>query len=243
MTVAYAVRPPVPPPAGNIVPASKESRLIVYAIVRARRSAPVRTRTGEPLSLVASGPIAGVVQRRSRPLASSPVNLRRYDRTLHELAEQFDALLPARFGTVMPADELVFILESRRDALVRALVNVRGKAQMTVRVVDGAAKRAEMTPTGPDVKAASGRDYLLARARAAAAQRAVPGFEPVRAAVERFVRDERVEHARGVSTFYHLIPRASAERYRQAVERAARAAGLRVVVSGPWPPYAFAVAD
>ena len=86
----------------------------------------------------------------------------------------------------------------------------------------------------------SGGDYLRARAREAAAQRRVPGFEPVRAAVARWVRDERVEHRDGVSTIYHLIPRASSARYRQALEDAAAAAALPAVVTGPWPPYAFA---
>jgi len=43
----------------------------------------------------------------------------------------------------------------------------------------------------------------------------------------------------GVGSVYHLVPRASAGVYRRALEAAARDAGLRVVVSGPWPPYAF----
>jgi hypothetical protein len=55
----------------------------------------------------------------------------------------------------------------------------------------------------------------------------------------RWVRDERVEHRGEVSSVYHLIPRASTEAYRRAVQTSADAAGLRVIVSGPWPPYAF----
>ncbi len=85
----------------------------------------------------------------------------------------------------------------------------------------------------------TGREYLKARARAAAAARVVPGFEPVRDAVVRWVRDERVEHRGAVSSVYHLIPRASTEAYRRAAQTSADAAGLRVIISGPWPPYAF----
>jgi hypothetical protein len=53
------------------------------------------------------------------------------------------------------------------------------------------------------------------------------------------VRDERVEHRAGVSSVYHLIPRGSIESYRKALQASAAAAGVRLVVSGPWPPYAF----
>jgi hypothetical protein len=117
---------------------------------------------------------------------------------------------------------------------------------MTVRIMNGQGQRGVETEAAHHDRAAtarSGRDYLRARAREAAAQRDIPGFEPVRAAVARFVRDERVERRGAVSTVYHLIPRASSERYRQALERAVAAARLSAVVSGPWPPYAFAAVE
>jgi hypothetical protein len=71
----------------------------------------------------------------------------------------------------------------------------------------------------------------------------IPGSDPLRDAVARWVRAERVErHDRGrlAGSLYHLIPRGAADGYRRAIERAAVDAGLTTVVSGPWPPYAFA---
>ena len=68
----------------------------------------------------------------------------------------------------------------------------------------------------------------------------MPGFEPVKNAVRRWVRDERVEHRAGVSTVYHLVPRSAADAYRRAVQQSSAAAGLPAIVTGPWPPYAFA---
>jgi hypothetical protein len=53
------------------------------------------------------------------------------------------------------------------------------------------------------------------------------------------VRDERIERQARVASIYHLIPRSSADAYRVALDRAARKAGLRMRVSGPWPAYAF----
>jgi hypothetical protein len=58
--------------------------------------------------------------------------------------------------------------------------------------------------------------------------------------MRRFVKDERVERRGGVATVHHLIPRAMAERYRDSLERAAAKSGIRLVVSGPFAPYAFA---
>ena len=226
-----------------------DRRLCVYAVVTTRSSPDTfRSRSGEWLRLVRHRGIAAVVSERARPAAPSPANLRRYDRTMRELSERFRAILPARFGTWIDEDELISTLSSRRAALAEALAAVRGRVQMTVRVVRaGGASSASAgndvgRPFGGAVQASiSGRDYLNARVRAAAAARLVPGFEPVRNAVKRWLRAERVEHRAGVSSVYHLIPRASADAYRRAVQAAADAAGLRVIVSGPWPPYAFSL--
>jgi len=71
-------------------------------------------------------------------------------------------------------------------------------------------------------------------------ERAIPAFEPIRAAVGRFVKDERVEKRADVVTVNHLVPRTAVTRYRAAVTRAAGENHLRLMVSGPWAPYAFA---
>jgi hypothetical protein len=158
---------------------------------------------------------------------------------MHELAARFPAMLPARFDTFVDEDELMFILSSRRVSLARALTMVRGRVQMTIRVLPrGEADDRAIAQAGEErVGAVTGRDYLAGKARAA---RAVAGFEPVRAAVARWVRDERVERRAGVSSVYHLIPRSSTSAYRRAVRTSAASAGLRLIVTGPWPPYAFA---
>ena len=211
--------------------------MLVYAIV-GRSPKTLRSIVGERLRVVRRGTLAAVVS--DRPLASaSPANLRRYDRVMRELAARFPAILPARFGTVVEERELMFILSSRRAALGRALTTVRGRVQMTIRVLARATAedRGIMPVPEEPAGAVTGRDYLAGKARAA---RAVAGFEPVRAAVARWVRDERVERRGGVSSVYHLIPRSSTVAYRRAVRTAAASSGLRLLVSGPWPPYAFA---
>ena len=221
--------------------------MLVYAIV-GRSPKTLRSIGGERLRIVrlptgalanaGRGTLAAVVSDRPRASAS-PANLRRYDRVVRELAARFPAILPARFGTVVEEGELMFILSSRRAALGRALSMVRGRVQMTIRVLSrgDAEGRALAKAEEAGGGAVTGRDYLAGKARAG---RAVAGFEPVRAAVARWVRDERVERRGGVSSVYHLIPRSSTVAYRRAVQAAAASTGLRLIVSGPWPPYAFA---
>jgi len=209
----------------------------VYAVIRSSGSpATFQTRSAGALRVLRVGAIAAIVGGGPAPRPSART-LQRYDRTLRELADRFPAILPARFGTAVSEDELLFILSSRRVSLARALSLVRGRVQMTVRVIAraGDVKRPDHPPAG----VSSGRDYLMGKASDAAAAGSVPGFDPIRKAVARWIRDERVDRRVGVSSVYHLIPRSSVEAYRRRVREAADEAGARLVVSGPWPPYAF----
>ena len=210
--------------------------VVVYALISGRLPRTFTTSRGERLRVVRRGTLAAVVSDRPGR-SSSPADLRRYDRVVRELAVRFPALLPARFASSVDEHELMFILSTRRASLARALAMVRGRVQMTIRVLpDGEAKN-RVTAEPVSAAALTGRSYLAGKARAA---RSVPGFEPVRNAVARWVRDERVERRGVVSSVYHLIPRSSADAYRRAVQASAASAGLRLTVSGPWPPYAFA---
>ena len=59
------------------------------------------------------------------------------------------------------------------------------------------------------------------------------------AAVARWVRAERVERSGDIASVYHLIPRGAVDAYVRAALGAAQAEGVRVVVTGPFPAYAF----
>jgi hypothetical protein len=221
--------------------------LCVYAITG---PGPLRTQArglqGERLRLVVVGPVAAIVGDVARAPQGTVRDLRRYDETIRRLTDDRPALLPARFNTCFrTTDELTAVLRSRRSSLRAALARVRHRAQMTVRVIS------KVRGTHPGVGPASppalatrpaaghGTTYLRQRMADAARAREVPGFDRVRDAVRRWVRAERVETRAGVATVYHLVPRAAGRVYRAAAERAAAESGLRMVVSGPWPPYAF----
>jgi hypothetical protein len=224
--------------------------LCVYALTGSAARVSSAGVSGERLRLVREGSIAAVVGELPRIPRPSPESLRRYDQTMRALTGALPAVLPARFGACFDdPDELRFVLRSRRLSLTRALAHVRNRVQMTVRVIarpappsggrQGPTLRREARDAGGRA-GQSGAAYLRARAERVADERDVPGFEPVRVAVQRWVRDERIDKRAQVTTVYHLVPRSSASAYRRAVDRAAAAAGLRIVVSGPWPAYAFA---
>jgi hypothetical protein len=206
----------------------------VYALAaRGARTSAVRGVGGEKLRAVAVGRfdvIVGDVKSRPRP---TDANLLRYDRIVTRLWAQNRALLPARFGTVVPdSSDVGLTVEEQGDALRSRLAGVRGRAQMTILILlpprprTGAAHQSPM----------SGADYL----RAVHAASDVPGIAPLRAALGRWVRGERVEKRGDVASVYHLVPKSAVGRYRSAAVRAGREAGIRLRVLGPRPPYAFA---
>ena len=218
--------------------------LCVYAIAsRPARPPAAIGLAGERLQIVSEGPIAAIAGELSRPPRPSARHLQRYDAAVQNLAAHLPSVLPARFGTCVESrDELAFVLRSRRRSLQRALAHVRNRVQMTIRIVDGgsAARNSDAGSPSREPEAGPGAAYLRARADAAARARQVPGFEPVRDAVQRWVRDERVERHAGVTTVYHLVPRASVEAYRRAAARAASQTDVNLILTGPWPAYAFA---
>jgi hypothetical protein len=212
--------------------------LCVYAITGARRRVPARGPGGERLDSVAAGRFAAIVTRAPDAARSSLPRLRRHDAVVRHLWSRLPAVLPARFGTCFGgAAELRLALASRERALARDLGRVRGRAQMTVRVF------AVPAPAVPQLTASTGlsagAEYLRGRAAQAAREREVPGFEPLRSSVSRWVREERVEKHAGVISVYHLVPRSSVDAYRRVLQRAAAGAELRIAVTGPHPPYAF----
>jgi hypothetical protein len=111
---------------------------------------------------------------------------------------------------------------------------------MTVRVVSGPGVQTADRSHPPAAPRQDGASYLRARAAEAARLHHVPGFDRVREHVQRFIRDERIEKRGTIAAIYHLIPRGSAASYQRALDIGIRDSGLRLIVSGPFPPYAFA---
>jgi Gas vesicle synthesis protein GvpL/GvpF len=217
------------------------SVLCVYALTsRGEGAVGVSGLAGERLRRVRSAGldvIVGFLPEEPRVKTSA---VRRYDAIMRALAVRHEAILPSRFGTCLAdTSELQLALCARRNSVRAALRLVRNRVQMTVRMF-GPAQRAV---SGSATRARSGAEYLRTRAAAIASEHEIEAFTPLRAAVRRWVRAERVEahqHGTMLGSVYHLIPRAAAGAYQRAIERAALDAHVTTIISGPWPPYAFA---
>ena len=169
--------------------------------------------------------------------------LRDHDATVRALVTTCEAILPARFGSVVAAEpELVDALEARTAALLDALTLVKGMDQMTLRVF-GAASLVE--PIAKPVAAdRSGTDYMIERQRALQTQTVVDEIARLRPLLAPLIHGERSERYAApplVGSVYHLVRRGQATAYETVVREAASVMDpIRVAVSGPWPPYAFA---
>ncbi|HMH50379.1 MAG TPA: GvpL/GvpF family gas vesicle protein [Candidatus Acidoferrum sp.] len=230
------------------------SRRYLYAVVKHRPVTPLGPGlAGEPLSLVAVADVVAVVGEMADAPAATPDTLRGHDEVVRRLAGISDAILPARFGTVQEATALAEWLTDAAEGLGEALDLVTGREQMTLHVfqdeapvavaveVEARGESADETGLGP------GARYLAERRRHWLRKERVPELEPLRPRLDALVTAERVERRTTPplrASVYHLIERGRSAEYRDAVEASLDlVVGVRLRVSGPWAPYAFAPAS
>ena len=155
-----------------------------------------------------------------------------------ELASRVPALLPARFGSALTRAALRRVVEEHDDEIREAMDRVRGRRQMTVRVFGAPA-----VPHETGGAAVSGTAFLQRRRELAHFE--PPEVEEIRRALGTHAADERVETGeRGLRvTVFHLVSNERIDAYLADAALLRRALEPhRVVVTGPWPPFAFAPA-
>ena len=191
------------------------------------------TINGRRLHSAAFGRIHVIHERRGSPPAVSDGELRAQHALVLAIAARAPAVLPARYGSLLEKRELAVAIRQHQKEILASLDRLRHHVQMTIRVLGKRTPPARLqSRTGM-----SGTEYLQ-QARRAAAPPTTSAGERLLAAVRPLVTAERTEHGAGglLATIYHLVDVRHVERYRDAV--GAPAAG--VIVSGPWPPFAFA---
>ncbi|MEV5200743.1 GvpL/GvpF family gas vesicle protein [Streptomyces sp. NPDC053720] len=182
---------------------------------------------------------------------------RSHHRVIEALAAR-TTVLPLRLATVYLDDERVRgMLRTCHEAFGRRLTDLAAQVEWGVKLyVEVAAesenKAAADTPTG----LSPGRAYLSRRraqrhAREDAYQDAERAAERIQAAARDHAVD-RVQHrpqqgelarrpGENVVNDAYLVPLHRAEGFRAAVMRAAEGiSGVRLEITGPWPPYSFA---
>lgn len=216
-------------------------RLYVYALVD--RRLPRAKLHGRTIDCVPVGDIFAMAQRTDRaPAISADALWEQHDIVL-QLAARARAILPARFGSIVDEEELRRIALLRVAQLAAAFDLVRGREQMTVRLLGGAdGIERPPQPAGAAIAGGPGARYLEER-RAAAGYPLPDAVARLSAAVRDMIVAEKAEPGqRGVrAMLYHLIERGRSGGYARALSNAAaEVEPFTVKVTGPWPPFAFA---
>jgi hypothetical protein len=158
----------------------------------------------------------------------TPEVLWQHEAVVESLMEERD-LLPMRFGTLVEDDDAaVRALEERREELRAGLDRVRGAVELAVRAE--AMPGGDTTPAGP-----SGAEYLRARTKRTEAARLL--HEPL----AFLARESKVQQGPELLRAAYLVDRDAVEAFVGLVKRLQDThEGLRVLCTGPWPPYSFA---
>jgi hypothetical protein len=212
-----------------------DPELYVYAL--AAPGLPGELAAGErTLEVLRAGEVDVVVERGRAKRDPSAEAIGEQHGIVMDLLQRGSAILPARFGSVISEQELKRIVARRSSEIEKALALVKGHRQMTLRVFGE-----PDTSRPPEARRTSGTAFLESlRERA---HHVPPEATVIRAHVDGLVSAERVEPGAAGARLvaFHLVVTDRVEEYRnRAASLESKLAPHRVLVTGPWPAFAFA---
>lgn len=205
--------------------------IAIYAIMD---SPPAALPEDPPLKAVkAAGLVAVCGPAEQRPITTDL--LWHHEDVVESLMKTCD-LLPVRFGMHV-ADEsaVATVLERQRDELVAALGRVCGAVELSVRIAG------DREPSRVPVVAASGAEYMRAKARDVTAEESVATrvHEPLSQLARVSRRWENISSDDPFRAAY-LVERDVIARFADRVAGLQQEnPDLRILCTGPWPPYSF----
>lgn len=225
--------------------------IYAYAITDDACAAPadVRGLDDRPLITRRIGAIAAICTEHDlRQVTPTPEHLWRHEAVVEAVMRHCDAVLPARFGTIFAAgDALHDVLARHGDALSAGLRRVRGCVELGLRVLW---QPPEHEPPPIEWKS-SGRAYMLARLAderrrrdmRQQGERLATALHDALAPLARDSTRRVLPTADVLLSSAYLVARDAADTFA-ARARALSSAhpALRLLCTGPWPPYHFAPA-
>lgn len=171
------------------------------------------------------------------PTEDSPLAvLARYHDAVVRAVFQHEPVLPLRFGTVLDGvDAAVRLLGARHEEASAWLDRVEGRREWGVRL-----RAPEREPVNLD--AVSGTAYLTQRRqRLTAADTVRRGAEAVHQALTRRATESTCRDLAGdlLLEAAYLVRGEDEEDFHAEAHRLAAELGLRLEITGPWPPYSF----
>ncbi|HEX7313390.1 MAG TPA: GvpL/GvpF family gas vesicle protein [Pyrinomonadaceae bacterium] len=159
--------------------------------------------------------------------------------------------LPCRFGTRAAHERLAEYVAANAAALAAALARVRGRVEMSVKLMEKSEVRGRKSEVESEAGAAAhgaGTAFLLKKRRElqgeeGARRRADEAASWLASGVGELARETEARVSPSEAIFVraaHLVERESVEEYRARLRTLAAARrDLRLLTSGPWPPYNF----
>ncbi len=200
------------------------------------------------------GPEVSIVHRHDLAVATSPwsdgeaqldvARLLAYEKTTAVL-HATRTVVPLRFGCVMEdQSQILGWLEEHRAEFEQLLSQLDGLDEMGLQLWSELPPAQERLPWEPLPTLPGARYLAAARRRHASLTPLEEGWaHRICGSLEGFyVRQKREAHpAPGgrLVSLHFLVARAAAADFRERARRLALPAGMKFLVSGPWPPYNF----
>jgi hypothetical protein len=230
--------------------------LYAYAISRADLDLPAETgarvvRHGDLGLVVKEVPLADLeVDEQDLSEDGALARLVREHDAVARAAAEHGPVLPLRFGTVVPDEHAADrLLSDRREAALRRLDAIGSGREWGVKVL----RSDDDQPAAAAPDRSSGAAYLAQRRAALqaaeeASRVAQQIAETVDAAVQRWVIEATRRRGRRelLLDAAYLVRRDDEKSFVDEIDRLARSlaeAGVRLQISGPWPPYSFAALE
>jgi hypothetical protein len=211
------------------------SSLHLYAVLdRPPDPIPAHGAFGERLVAVHASSLVAVAGALESTPEAEPAAALAHAELVEALARRARAILPSRFGVRFDgAEALAEAVDADASSLRSALASVRDCVEVGLTAV---------FPLSQPDEPRSGREYLERRLAETQAIDAL--VRDVHRPLEQQARDARLTHGIAPLRFSaaYLVERDEVDAFLVLADEVGSAPEIRLVQSGPWPPYSFATA-
>ena len=175
-----------------------------------------------------------------------------YARVVQELHERV-TVVPMRYGCLLgSAPEVRELLNRRGEYFKAVLAELEGCVEMGVRALSPATSRRAREPVAVGTAGPSGTDYLAARQRVYSAtdadgDEADAAIRAIRDALAPCAVKSKADRSRmgdrRAASICFLVRWEEVAELREAFRRFQEEADLKLLLTGPWPPYSFVAAE
>jgi hypothetical protein len=216
-------------------------KILLYCICRQDGN---ETVYGPGIRGVTSCELTAVVSEVEEPTAAPSVaSLLEYERVVESIHAR-QTVIPLRYGCLMDSEEqVVQLLEDHCREYEALLDRLRGMTEMGIRLLWPAS-----AALPPSLAQSPGAAYLTALRNRYGSQD-TPAADEVLLAdrIVALLASWSTEQHREVSlsqqgrllSLYFLTPKSAAEEFRGKVREITTPCGVKLLLSGPWPPYNF----